>query len=85
MGEVNEKEQTYNAIVVGSNLLILAVYTFLSKILKEDGLFLDAILLAIHVFFCVTAAIIFGKWIWVLTALVVLLIGVSTCVGILYK
>jgi hypothetical protein len=83
--EVDEKKQSYNMRVVGINLAVLAVYTIISKIDKDLGPFLDAFLLAIHFIVCILWAVIASKNIWLLTAFVVLLIGVSTCVGVLFR
>ncbi|TWI96713.1 hypothetical protein JN11_03825 [Mucilaginibacter frigoritolerans] len=83
--EIDEKKQSYNMWVVGVNLAVLAVYTVISKANTELGPLLDAFLIAIHVAVCILWAAIASKRIWWLTALVVLLIGFSTCVGILWR
>ena len=74
-----------NMAVIGYNLLVLIAYTVLCATVKDLGPFLDAILLTIHVLVCIITSIASAKWNWALSALVVLLIGVSTCVGILWK
>jgi hypothetical protein len=83
--EIDEKKQSYNMLVVGINLAVLAVYTIISKIDKDLGPLLDAFLLAIHFIVCILWAAIASKRIWLLTAFVVLLIGFSTCVGMLWR
>jgi hypothetical protein len=83
--EIDEKKQSYNMKVVGINLGVLAVYTVISEVVKDLGPFLDAFLLAIHFIVCILWAAIASKRIWLLTAFVVLLIGFSTCVGILFR
>ena len=74
-----------NLAIVGYNLLALVAYTVFCAIIKDAGPFLDAVLLAIHVLVCLITGIATRKWAWALSALVVLLIGVSTCVGVLWK
>lgn len=68
--------------IVGINILILAVYTLLCKLDSNDGGFIfDAFLIAIHVFVCIIMAIVKRSWMWLLSALLVLGIGFSTCVS----
>jgi hypothetical protein len=71
--------------IVGYNVLALAVYTIISGLIKDVGPFLDALLLFFHVLTCFILAIAYRKWVWALSGLAVLLIGVSTCVGILFR
>lgn len=66
--------------VVGYNLLILTAYTIISRLLGDGGFVLDALLLAIHVFTCLILALANRSWMWVLAAVLVLVIGFSTCV-----
>jgi hypothetical protein len=80
----DEKKQNNNFQIVGINLAILAGYTILSA-LTQGGPFIDAFFLGIHVITCLILSMIKQKWVWALSALVVLLIGVSTCVGILFN
>jgi hypothetical protein len=81
-----EKKQSRNMKIVGINLLILAGYTILCGFLgRQGGVVFDAFFLAAHVLVCIILGAIQQKWIWALSVLVVLLIGVSTCVGILWK
>jgi len=90
--EVDEKRQNNN--IVGLNLLILVAYTILSKLIagisKPDagfvgGPLLDAGFIAVHFLVCFIVAIEKRKWIWVLSGLVVLLVGASTCAEILSR
>jgi hypothetical protein len=69
--------------IVGTNLAVLVGYTILCAFLKnEEGLFLDAFLIVLHVIFCLGSAIIMRRWAWLLGAGAVLAIGFSTCLGI---
>lgn len=81
----NDNNNTPNIQVVGINILVLAGYTFICALLREVGPLLDSLLLLIHVVTCFVIAVTKGKGVWGLSGLVVLLIGVSTCVGILWK
>ncbi|MFD0750142.1 hypothetical protein ACFQZS_08320 [Mucilaginibacter calamicampi] len=76
------KKQYSQIKIVGINLLVLAVYGILSKVAPHgEGWTYYAFLIAIHFLFCICAAIYNRNWMWVLSALLVLVIGFSTCVG----
>lgn len=66
--------------VVGYNMLALVVYTLLSRIVGDVGLFIEAILLVMHVFVCIIMALSKRSWFWLLSGLMVLIIGISSCV-----
>ncbi len=70
------------AKVMGINIGILAVYTSMC-FLSNDGMLYDVLFLLVHVVACLIVAIAVKRWVWVLSALIVLLIGFSTCVTIL--
>jgi hypothetical protein len=70
--------------ILAINLIILVVYTGLCA-LTSGGPFFDAFLLFVHVMFCFVAALTYKRWSWALSGLAVLLIGVSTCVGVLFN
>ena len=70
---------------VGFNLLALAFYTIICGFIRDGGIIFDAILIACHFFVCLIMAAVEQKWVWALSALAVLLIGFSTCAGILWK
>jgi len=76
-----------NFYIVGYNMLALIIYTLALKFIKGDlgGYFFDALLLVVHVLACVILAIAEKGpkvWMWLLSAVLVLVIGVSTCVVI---
>jgi hypothetical protein len=81
-GEQPEAKPTTGMQLVGINLAVLAGYTLICCLLRGGGLILDAFIIALHVILCVGSSIIFRKWAWLLSGLVVLVIGFSTCVGI---
>jgi len=84
--ETEEKRLIRNFKIVGFNLLVLVGYTILCGFIRSvAALYLDALLLAVHAFFCFMVTVFKQKWIWLLSAFVVLLIGSSTCIGILSK
>jgi hypothetical protein len=69
--------------IVGYNILALAFYTIIFKLAsKEGGIIFDAFILFFHVIFCFGMAIGRKSWMWVLSAVLVLAIGFSTCVMI---
>jgi hypothetical protein len=70
--------------IVGYNLLALVVYTIICEITAKDGGFiLDMFFIGIQVFIGIILAIVNRSWVWLLSALMVLIIGFSTCVGML--
>jgi hypothetical protein len=68
--------------IVGYNLLALASYTLLCKFSSDAGYIFDAVVLALHVLFCLIASIAYKNWLWLLSGIMVLIIGISTCVYI---
>lgn len=71
--------------IVGINLFILLVYTLISAATRGNAAIIDAIFIAIQVVTCLILAIALFDWIWVLSAFVVLLIGLSTCTQFFFK
>jgi len=67
--------------IFGLNLLILVVYSVVSKF-SGDGI-ADAFFIAIHFCACMIVAAIMRSWAWVLSGLLVLVIGFATCVELL--
>jgi len=78
----NIKKPISNGYVIGINLGILAVYTIISKA-TEGGIIFDAFFIGFHFLGCLITAAEVGRWVWVLSAFVVVLIGFSTCVELL--
>ncbi|MFI5139660.1 MAG: hypothetical protein ACHQIM_17700 [Sphingobacteriales bacterium] len=81
-GKQQEKnvKPSVNMNIVVYNLLGLAFYTILFKLFaNQGGLFFDAFVLAGHVLVCVILAISEKSWLWVLSGVLVLVIGFSTC------
>jgi len=77
----NENKSTVNMAVVGYNLLGLAGYTILFQLGGGGGGFiLDAFVIFIHVLVCVIMALGKKSWMWLLSGVLVLAIGFSTCV-----
>ncbi|OCX53342.1 hypothetical protein BEL04_03305 [Mucilaginibacter sp. PPCGB 2223] len=82
--EESAPKQNENFRIIGGNLLIMIAYTGLSKF-SEFAPIVDCWGLIIHILICWGFAISQKKWIWFLASLLVLLIGVSTCVKFLFK
>lgn len=72
-------------MIVVYNLLALVGYTVICVIFREIGAILDAVFIGVHFFTCFILTVINGKRVWILSGLLVLLIGFSTCVGVLWK
>lgn len=65
--------------IVGYNLLGLVLYTLMLKLAGSGGFFLDAFILFFHVLVCIIMAASLRSWPWLLSALLVLIVGFSTC------
>jgi hypothetical protein len=69
--------------IVGYNMLALIIYMLLSRLsANEGGGIFYAFFIAIHVLVCIIMAIGSRSWAWLLSGLLVLVIGFSTCVGL---
>ena len=75
----NNNKSIGDARIVLFNLLALAFYTVLCKT-TEAGFIFDAFFIAIQVFVCLIMALAKRSWLWVLSGVLVLVIGFSTCV-----
>ncbi|TFF33614.1 hypothetical protein [Mucilaginibacter psychrotolerans] len=76
-------KREYNYKVVGINLVLLVGYTLLSAI-PSDGIIIDAFFLFLHVLACIILSITGPSRLqWLLSGLLVSVIGFSTCTGIL--
>jgi|GEM_PF-2336101 len=80
----NEGKKPSAMKIVGYNLLVFAAYTVICAVTSKDGGFVfDMFFIGIQFFTCIIFAIINRSWVWILSALMVLIIGFSTCVGML--
>jgi|SRR6185312_14219832 len=69
-----------NTAIVAYNILALACYTVIFKLAANQGGFIfDAFVIFLHVLVCFGMAIGKRSWMWALSAVLVLLIGFSTC------
>lgn len=75
-----EKKPINGITIVGYNLLALALYTLIFKLLENSGgVIFDAFVLFLHVVICLILSLGGRSWWWLLSALLVLIIGFSTC------
>lgn len=81
MSEEKMRKYSLNMRIVGVNLLVLAGYTIISRVIP-GGFILNGYAIIVHFILCLIKAIIHKSWIWLLTAIMVLLIGCSTCANI---
>lgn len=80
----NKGNKPSNMKIVGYNLLVFAAYTVICEVTANDGGFVfDMFFIGIHVIVGIILAIANRSWAWLLSALIVLVIGFSTCVGML--
>jgi len=81
-----EKKNGNSFAIVGYNMLALVLYTLFTRIAGDAGFILDAFLLVIHFVACVILSIVAGggmkTGMWLLSAVLVLIIGISSCVFI---
>lgn len=71
--------------IVGYNLLAFVIYGLLLVAVLRDGeaLVMFSFLFVFHFFFCIIAAVVQRKWAWVLSGVLIVIIGFSTCVSFL--
>ena len=77
----SEAKPSTNMQLVGINLGVLAGYTVICVAAGGGGLMLDAFIIAGHVIICIGMAAAARRWAWLLSGLIVLVIGFSTCAG----
>lgn len=82
MSNEEEKKTESKWKVVGFNILGLLVYTLLCR-LVDGGIVIDCALVGLHVFVALILALVLKKWEWFFGAVLVLIIGFSTCVTFL--
>lgn len=69
-----------NMLIVGINLALLAAYTIFLRINNQELIILgEAFLIAIQIAICLITAIFVYRKAFLLSALLILLIGLSTC------
>jgi len=80
MEELLPPEPNHKILIVGINLAVLAAYTIYFSINKEELIIIvEAFFIAIQIIICLVMAIAIYHKEFLLSALVVLLIGFSTC------
>ena len=76
-----QKDSSPNAKILGINLLVFAVYTAIGVSVGGEGIMAGVTLAGIHFLACVIMAIANRSWIWLLSGLLILVIGFGTCVA----
>jgi hypothetical protein len=83
MEELNKKQRSKHdqkIIVIGINLAVLAAYTIYFGVNKDSEMAIaEAFFIAIQIIICLITAIFVYRKEFLLSALVILLIGFSTC------
>jgi len=78
----HNKDEKSSFKIVGINLLIFAVYTVICMAAGgKDGGVAAFAMAGFHAFIAVIIAIIMRRWVWFLSALLLLVIGFATCVS----
>ncbi len=78
--ETPQQPKTPEMKIVGYNLLVMLGYGMLSVIPgNESGLMFYALVVVIHFLFCLGAAIYTSKMIWLLSGLLIIIVGLSIC------
>lgn len=70
--------------ILGLNLLILIAYSILSRLTAGGGI-LDAVFIGAHLLCCILIGAVERSWAWLLSGLLVLVIGFATCVEVLWR
>jgi hypothetical protein len=78
----DEKPNSGGMRIVGINLAVLAVYTIISALIRELWV-LDMFFIGLQFVTCIVMAIVKRKWSWLLSGILVLVIGFSTCVSLI--
>jgi len=80
---IPKQELSYK--IVGINLGVLIAYTLMSA-LSPGGIIFDAFAIVVHVIVCMMLTLTGPKRMqWLLSGVLVLVIGFSTCAGVLSK
>jgi len=86
--EPQKPRPDYKIMIVGINLAVLATYTIYNSVHRDhDGYIVigEAFLIAVQIIICLITAIFVYRKEFLLSALVVLLIGFSTCWVVFYN
>jgi hypothetical protein len=75
------KEKQPGILIIGTNMIIFMAYTLWVRSGRDNefGFIAEAFFMAIHIVLCMVAAIIGYRRQFLISALVILLIGFSTC------
>ena len=77
-----EKKTQQKWKVVGFNTAGLFIYTLICRFI-DGGIAIDCFLVGIHFLIALILSLALRKWEWFFSALIVLIIGFSTCVAFL--
>ena len=80
--ESDDKRSASGMQILGINLGVLAVYTIVSGFVR-GGIAMDTVCLFFHAIICFAVALVHRPQVWILSGLMVAIIGFSTCTGIL--
>jgi hypothetical protein len=76
----SNKKPANGMLIVGLNLLALALYTLVIKTTVDSGgMILEAGAIIMHFSICILMSTVRQTWWWLLSALVIISIGCSTC------
>lgn len=74
-----------NMKVAGYNLAAMLIYGLLFVgVMGNDGLVVFGLLFLAQAFICVVIAIVKRKWVWFLSAVLIAIIGFSTCASLFH-
>jgi len=82
------QKQTDNKVnlkIAGYNLAAMLMYGLLFVgAMGNDGFILFGLAFLAHAFVCLILAIVQRKWVWVLSSLLIVIIGFSTCANLFH-
>ena len=74
-----------NMKIAGYNLAAMLVYGLLFVgVMGNDGFILFGLVFLGHAFACLIVAIVQRKWVWVLSSVLIVIIGFSTCASLFH-
>jgi hypothetical protein len=75
------KKQAADSAVIGINMGIFAAYTILGVTIGDEAVLVSFFIAVFHVIIAIIMAVVQHRGIWVLVALLILVIGIGTCVS----
>ena len=80
-----QTDKNVNLKIAGYNLAAMLMYGLgFVGVMGNDGLILFGLSFLGHAFVCLIVAIVQRKWVWVLSSVLIVIIGFSTCANLFH-